>query len=68
MASSAAAAAVDGVRLAELVDPLPLSRSSVFELVKALRITTDKGPGPGGKGRVAWVSDALSSSSQAAPR
>lgn len=59
MASSAdSAAAVDGVRLAELVDQLPLSRSSVFELVKALGITTEKGPGPGGKGRVAWVSDA----------
>lgn len=45
-------------QLAELVDQLPLSRSSVFELVKALGITTEKGPGPGGKGRVAWVSDA----------
>jgi hypothetical protein len=59
MAPSAdSAAAVDGVRLAELVDQLPLSRSSVFELVKALGITTEKGPGPGGKGRVAWVSGA----------
>jgi len=53
-----APAAVDGVRLAELVEQLPLSRGSVFELVKALGITTVKGPGPGGRGRVAWVSDA----------
>lgn len=52
----AADAAVDGIRLAELIEQLPLSRGSVFELVKALGITTSKGPGPGGKGRVAWVS------------
>ncbi len=50
-----ASAVVDGVRLAELVDQLPLSRGSVFELVKVLGITTTKGPGPGGRGRVAWV-------------
>ena len=57
MAPSAdSAAAVDGVRLAELVEQSPLSRSSVFELVKALGITTVKGPGPDGRGRVAWVS------------
>lgn len=53
-----APAAVDGVRLAELVEQLPLSRGSVFELLKVLGITTVKGPGPGGRGRVAWVSDA----------
>lgn len=57
--SAAAADAVealpDGVRLAELVEALPLSRGSIFELVKALGITTAKGPGPGGKGRVAWL-------------
>lgn len=35
---------------------MPLSRGSVFELVKALNITTEKGPGPGGRGRVAWIS------------
>ncbi len=45
----------DGVRLAELVDQLPLSRGSVFELVKVLGIVTTKGPGPGGRGRVAWL-------------
>lgn len=55
MPSADSAAAVDGVRLAELVEQLPLSRSSVFELVKALGITTTKGPGPDGRGRVAWV-------------
>ena len=48
----------DGVRLAELCESLPLSRASVFEVVKALDITTRKGPGPGGRGRVAWVSSA----------
>lgn len=52
----AAAALVDGIRLAELIEELPLSRGSVFELIKALGITTIKGPGPNGKGRVAWVS------------
>ena len=51
-------AAVDGVRLAELAESLPLSRASVFEVVKALGITTSKGPGPGGRGRVAWVTAA----------
>lgn len=53
-----AAAVVDGVRLAELTEALPVSRGSVFELVKALGITTMKGPGPDGRGRVAWVSAA----------
>jgi hypothetical protein len=51
-------AAPDGVRLAELAESLPLSRASVFEVVKALGITTSKGPGPGGRGRVAWVTAA----------
>ena len=51
-----AAAVVDGVRLAELTEALPVSRGSVFELVKALGIVTVKGPGPDGRGRVAWVS------------
>jgi hypothetical protein len=51
-------AAADGVRLAELVEALPLSRASVFEVVKALGITTAKGPGPDGRGRVAWLSSA----------
>lgn len=37
---------------------LPLSRASVFEVVKVLGIVTSKGPGPGGRGRVAWVSSA----------
>jgi hypothetical protein len=53
-----AAAVVDGVRLAELTEALPVSRGSVFELVKALGIVTVKGPGPDGRGRVAWVSSA----------
>jgi hypothetical protein len=56
--SADVAAAADGVRLAELAASLPLSRASVFEVVKALGITTSKGPGPEGRGRVAWVTDA----------
>jgi hypothetical protein len=48
----------DGVTLSELMTQLPLSRASVFELIKALGITTAKGPGPGGRGRVAWLSGA----------
>lgn len=53
--ADAADAVLDGVRLAELIESLPVSRGSVFELVKALGIETMKGPGPGGRGRVAWV-------------
>ena len=56
--SADSAATADGVRLSELIDVLPLSRGSVFALLHALGITTTKGPGPDGKGRVAWVSDA----------
>lgn len=55
-AADSAAAVADGIRLAELIEQLPLSRGSVFELLKALGIVTAKGPGPGGRGRVAWVS------------
>jgi hypothetical protein len=54
--AAAAAVVVDGVRLAELTEALPVSRGSVFELVKALGIVTVKGPGPDGRGRVAWIS------------
>lgn len=46
------------VRLAELTESLPLSRASVFGVIKALRITTTKGPGPDGRGRVAYLSSA----------
>ena len=46
----------DGERLSSLIERLPLSRGSVFELVRALGIETAKGPGPGGRGRVAWLS------------
>lgn len=49
---------VDGVRLADLAEELPVGRSSIFELLKKLVITTKKGPGVDGKGRVAWVSGA----------
>lgn len=48
-------ALLDGVRLSDLANELPLGRSSLFELLKGLRITTQKGPGADGKGRVAWV-------------
>lgn len=53
-----AAVVVDGVRLAELTEALPVSRGSVFELLKALGIATTKGPGPDGRGRVAWIASA----------
>jgi len=52
------AATVDGIRLADLAEELPLGRSSVFELLKGLAIKTIKGPASNGKGRVAWVSSA----------
>jgi len=55
---NSADAIADGIRLAELIEQLPLSRGSVFELIKALGIATAKGPGPGGRGRVAWVASA----------
>jgi hypothetical protein len=53
--SGSSDALLDGVRLSDLADELPLGRSSLFELLKGLRITTSKGPGADGKGRVAWV-------------
>jgi len=53
-----AQALADGVRLAELATSLPVSRGSLFALIKAMRITTVKGPGPDGRGRVAWLSGA----------
>lgn len=43
------------VRMNELIKSLPLSRSSIFELLKALGIRTVKGPGPDGRGRSAWL-------------
>lgn len=48
----------DGITLTELSAQLPLSRASVFELIKMLAIVTTKGPGLGGRGRVAWLSSA----------
>ena len=56
--STDSAATVDGIRLSDLAEELPVGRSSIFELLKALAIRTHKGPGPDGKGRMAWVSDA----------
>jgi hypothetical protein len=53
-----AAVVVDGVRLAELTEALPVSRGSVFELIKVLGIATTKGAGPDGRGRVAWIASA----------
>lgn len=48
----------DGVRLAELITGLPLSRDSIFKIVKELAIVTSFGPNPDGRGRVAWLSSA----------
>jgi hypothetical protein len=56
--STDSASSVDGIRLADLAEELPIGRSSLFELLKALSVTTAKGPGPDGRGRVAWVSSA----------
>jgi len=56
--SPESATSADGVRLAELAEELPVGRSSIFELLKALTISTRKGSGVDGRGRVAWVSDA----------
>ena len=47
----------EGARLADLIEMLPLSRGSIFELLKALGIKRRSGPGPGGKWKVAWLSD-----------
>lgn len=55
--ANSAAPQPEGARLAELIEMLPLSRGSIFELIKALGIVTSKGPGPDGKGRVAWLND-----------
>ncbi len=48
-------------RLADLIACSPLSRRSILELIKVLGITTEKGPGPDNKGRVAWLSDEAAS-------
>jgi hypothetical protein len=58
LVSMDSAATVDGIRLADLAEELPLGRSSLFELLKGLAIKTIKGPAGNGKGRVAWVSSA----------
>jgi hypothetical protein len=41
--------------LAELMESLPLSRGSIFEVIRVLGIKTIKSPGPDGAGRQAWV-------------
>ena len=51
-----AAISIDGVQLSELIPTLPLARSSIFEIMKAMNIKSTKGPGPGGANRVAWLS------------
>jgi hypothetical protein len=55
LSADSADALLDGIRLSDLADELPVGRSSLFELLKGLRIPTSKGPGANGKGRVAWV-------------
>jgi hypothetical protein len=48
------------VRLSVLIESLPLSKSSVFEVIKALGVKTKKLPGERGQGggRVGWLSPA----------
>jgi hypothetical protein len=41
--------------VASLIKTLPLGRDSVYRLLRALGIETVNGPGPGGRGRVAWI-------------
>jgi len=53
--AAAADAVVDGVRLAALIDGLPLSRGSLFALLRTLGIETLKGPGPDGRGLLAML-------------
>ena len=55
-AAGAVDAVLDGITLSELVTRCPISRASVFELIKVMAIATTKGPAPGGRGRVAWLS------------
>jgi len=56
--SAGGEAIADGIRLLDLSEELPLGRSSVFELLKGLRIKSLKGPGRDGRGRCAWVTAA----------
>jgi predicted HicB family RNase H-like nuclease len=43
------------VQLATLIKELPVSKSSVFELLKNMGIERQRGRGPDGKNRVAWI-------------
>jgi hypothetical protein len=45
----------DRVQLATLIKELPVSKSSVFELLKNMGIERQRGCGPDGKNRVAWI-------------
>ena len=45
----------DRVQLATLIKELPVSKSSVFELLKNMGIERQRGRGPDGKNRVAWI-------------
>ena len=51
----AAVAPIDGARVADLIEALPLSKTTIYELIKALGINTSRGPGHDGSGRVAWI-------------
>jgi predicted DNA-binding transcriptional regulator AlpA len=44
----------EGIRLTDLVKQLPLTRSSVYELIKALEVQTIRKIGPNGS-RVSWI-------------
>lgn len=45
----------DGIQLSDLAASLPTSRTSLFEIMKALGIATAKAPGVNGRGRIAWL-------------
>ena len=44
-----------GARVLDLIETLPLSKTSIYELIKALGIQVGRGPGRNGRGRVAWI-------------
>lgn len=43
------------IQLATLIEELPVSKSSIFELLKNMGIERQRGCGPDGKNRVAWI-------------
>lgn len=53
-----AATLAHGVAVADVIATGRLGRDSIYRLIRALGIKTFQGPGDGGRGRIAWISDA----------